>query len=259
MAKVIVCYKWVKSEGDIKIDQLDNSVDLCKAAGKISDYDKNAIEAGRKAGEVLGSEVVGLSFGSGDTRLSLKDALSRGLDQAYWVSDSAAETADGFVTSNVLAAAVQKMGDYSLIVCSEGAADTYSHQVGPRLGVLLGIPVISYVSEMKIEDGKITATRKLENYREKVEAKLPALVTVLPEINTAPIPGLKAVVAAGKKPTTEYKAADLGLSAENITRKTVVKDFRGYSMDRKNIIIASGTPEEQVQRLIASLKKEGVL
>lgn len=259
MARVVVCYKWVKAEEDIKINTTDLSVDLSKASGKISDYDKNAIEAGRKAAASIGAETVGLTFGGGDVRQSLKDALSRGLDRVCWVSDEYAGTVDGWVTSNVLAAAVKKIGDYSVIVCCEGASDTYAHQVGPRLGAMLNIPVISYVSQMSIEGNKLIATRKLEHVTETIEAELPVLVTVLPEVTTVPLPGLKAVLAAGKKPTTEYKINDLGLSSEDLTGKTIVSRISGYSAKRKNIMLSEGSAEERVQSLVASLKKEGVV
>ena len=216
MSKIIICFKWVKAEDDLRIDPATLNVDLSKAKGKISEYDRNAIEA-------AGSEAVALTYGSADSKPSLKDALSRGPKQGYWVNDQSADQADGFVTANVLAAAIGKIGDYTLIVCAEGAADTYAHQVGPRIGALLDLPVISYVKEMKIDGNKLTAVRKLENSLETVEVELPAVVTVLPEINSAPIPGLKAVLDAGKKPVTEFSIQDLELHTEDIQRRTEVE------------------------------------
>jgi len=259
MVRTIVCYKWVRVEEDIRINQADLAVDLSKAKGKISDYDRNAIEAARRMGEAAGSEVVGLTFGSGDIKTSLKDALSRGLSQAFWVNDQAAEQADGYVTAKVLAAAINKIGDYNLIVCAEGAADTYAHQVGPRIAALLNLPVISCVKSMHLEGNKLVAIRKLENCTEKVETSLPAIVTVLPEINAAPIPGLKSVLDAGKKQNTELKLTDLGVTATEVTRQTQIKSFKGYVMARKNIIFTDGDLKAKVETLVASLKKEGVL
>lgn len=259
MAKTIVCYKWVRMEEDIRISQPDLNVDLSKAKGKISDYDRNAIETARQVSEAANSEAVGLTFGSGDIKTSLKDALSRGLAQAYWVNDVVAESADGLVTANVLAAAIKQIGDYNLIICSEGAADTYAHQVGPRLGALLDLPVISYVKEMRIEGDRLIAIRKLDSCTEKVETSLPAVVTVLPEIYAAPIPGLKSVLDAGKKPNTELKLSNLGLSPAELTRPSQVKSFKGYVMARKNIVFSEGDLKAKVDTLVSALKKEGVL
>ena len=259
MSNVIVCFKWVKTEDDLRIDPATLAVDLSKAKGKISDYDRNAIEAARIASEAAGGETIALTFGAGDAKTALKDALSRGPKQAYWVNDSSAENADGFVTANMLAAAIRKIGSYSLVVCAEGAADTYAHQVGPRIGALLDIPVVSFVKEMKVEGNKLTAVRKLEDSLEQVEVDLPAVVTVLPEINAAPIPGLKAVLDGGKKPVTELKLQDLGLADEDTKRRTEVVSFKGCSMSRKKVLITEGDAKEKVNALVAALKKEGVL
>ncbi len=259
MSKIIVCFKWVKAEDDLRIDLASLNVDLSKAKGKISEYDRNAIEAARLASDASGGEAVALTYGAADSKPSLKDALSRGPKQGYWVNDQSAEQADGFVTANVLAAAISKISDYSLVVCAEGAADTYAHQVGPRIGALLDIPVVSYVKEMKIEGNRLTAVRKLENSLETVEVELPAVVTVLPEINAAPIPGLKSVLDAGKKPVTEFSIQDLEISAEDIQRRTVVESFKGCSTSRKKIMFTEGDAKERVNALVAALKKEGVL
>lgn len=259
MSKIIVCFKWVKAEDDLRIDHATLTVDLSKAKGKISEYDRNAIEAARIAADASGGEAVALTYGAADAKASLKDAMSRGPKQSYWVNDQSAENADGFVTANVLAEAIRKIGDYSLIVCAEGAADTYAHQVGPRVGAIMDLPVISFVKEMKIEGNKLTAVRKLENSLEQVEVELPAVVTVLPEINPAPIPGLKAVLDAGKKPATEFRIEDLELDQDDISRKTEVTSFKGCSTSRKRIMFTEGDAREKVNALVAALKKEGVL
>jgi electron transfer flavoprotein beta subunit len=258
MPKIIVCYKWVKSEEDLRINS-DMSVDLSRAKGKISDYDRNAIETARVVAADTNGEAVGLTFGAADAKPSLKDALARGLKQVYWINDTVAENADGFVTATILAAALRKIDDVCLVICSEGASDTYAHQVGPRIGTLLDIPVVSYVVDMKVVGNKLRAIRKLEDSMETVEVDLPAMVTILPEINGAPIPGLKAVLEAARKSVTEWHIADLTVAGEDTVGKTKVTDFKGYAMTRKNIIFHDGGTEEKVNALVTALRKEGVL
>jgi len=122
---------------------------------------------------------------------------------------------------------------------------------------MLNIPAITFVEEASIENGKIVATRKLENSLEKVEATLPAVITVLPEMNAAPIPGLKAVLDAGKRPVTEFKIEDLDIDKSQ--RKTQVKSFMGCTTTRKNILFNEGDTKEKINALVGALKKEGVL
>lgn len=259
MANIIVCYKWVLDEEDLKINPGDLSVDASKAKGKISEYDRNAIAAAVNIAGATGNQAVALSYGNPSVKNSLKDALSRGPSAGYWVNDQGADTADGFVTSSVLAAAISSIGSYNLIICGEGAADTYARQIGPRLGAILNLPVISCVYEMYIEGNRLIATRKLEDCLETVSVVLPAVVTVLPEICPAPIPGLKAVLDAGKKPTSEFNIASLGLDPASLAPKRTILDFKGYAADRKKQMIKGDSPAASVLQLVNKLKQEGVL
>ncbi|MEL7563312.1 MAG: electron transfer flavoprotein beta subunit/FixA family protein [Dehalobacterium sp.] len=255
MVKIIACYKWVLDEADININD-DLSVDLTKAKGKISDYDKNVIEVAVKAASAVSGKACGLTFGDAKAKLSLKDALSRGLEEAYYVNAEEAVQADGAVTARALTAAIKNIDEVGLIVCAEGASDTYQRQIAPRLGAMLDIPVITSVRELEIEDNTITAVRKLEDCQQTVKVEIPAVISVLPEICNPPIPGLKAVMSASKKPVTEYKAGDLDV---DLTAKTTVTRLKGYKMNRKNIILSEGTASEKVKTLVDSLRKEGVL
>jgi electron transfer flavoprotein beta subunit len=259
MAKIAVCYKWVPDEQDIRINTSDRSLDFSRAKLKISDYDRNAIEEAALISEkTAGSEVSALTFGAA-VKNSLKDVLSRGPDNVFWLADDAAAKADGFVTANVLAAMLKQSGKYDLILCGEGAADTYAQQVGPRVAALLGIPVVTFVREIRIEGNKVFAVRKLGDCTETVVAEFPVLCTVLPEVNKPRIPGLKQVLSAAKKPQTEMKLADLGLTAADLTPKTSVVSIRGYVMNRKNVVMKDGTMAERVAKLADALVKEGVL
>ena len=255
MPNIVACYKWVADEADIKINA-DLSVDLSKAKGKISDYDKNVIEAAVQTAQALGGKAVGLTFGTAKAKQSLKDALSRGLEEACYVNAEEASQADGNVTARALAAAVNTMEDVSLIICAEGASDTYNRQTAPRIGALLDLPVITSVSKIDVKGNTLTAERKLDDCLQTVRTELPAVVAVLPEINNAPIPGLKAVMTAGKKPVTELKANDLGIE---FTPKSTPVEFKGYVMNRKNIILKEGETADKVAQLVSALRKEGVL
>lgn len=255
MSKIVACYKWVLDEADIRINA-DLSVDFSKAKGKISDYDRNAIEAAVKLAAAVGAKPVGLTFGSSKTRQSLKDALSRGLEEAFWVKAEEAENADGAVTARALAAGIKAMGDVVLVVCAEGASDTYARQTAPRIGALLDLPVVTSVLRVNIEGNTVTAVRKLDDSLETVKFELPGVISVLPEAFQPTIPGLKAVMAAGKKPVTEYDAGDLGMNPASNREVTEVK---AYAQERRNIIIEGDDAAAKVAGLVANLKKEGGL
>ena len=254
MNQVVVCYKWVMYETYLRING-DLSVDASKVMWKINSYDKNAIEAGVRVAKAAGTKVTGLTFGSDAARKSFKDALSRGLDNAYFVYAAEADGADAAVTGRSLAAGVKQIGMDSLIVCSEGSSDKYQRQIASRIGALLDVPVITSVASMSIEGNVLTATRRLEGSMQTVCVELPAVVSVLPEINEAPIPAIKAILAAKKKETVELSAEELGV---DLTSASTVSDTQGYVTQRKNIVFADGSVEERVSAFVEALRKEGV-
>lgn len=255
MSNIIACYKWVADEADIKVNT-DLTVDLSKAKAKISDYDRNVIEAVVKIAQTTGGRAIGLTFGDKKTRQSLKDALSRGLEEACWVQADEADNADGAVTARALAAGVKAIGDIGLVICAEGASDTYARQTAPRLGALLDLPVVTSICKMSLEGNTLIAVRKLDDCLKTVKVELPAVIAVLPEINQPTIPGLKAVMAASKKPVTEYRALDLGV---DLTPKLTVAGIKAFAQVRKNIIIEGDDNDAKVAKLAANLRKEGVL
>ena len=255
MIKIVVCYKWVLDEVGIRLNA-NQSLDTSQAEYKISDYDRNTIQAGVSLARELEGEAVGLTFGTAEARPSIKAALSRGLDEAYWVNAEEAAKADGAATARALAGAIKKIEDVQLVLCTEGASDTFARQIGPRVGALLDLPTITSVFEVSVEGTTLTATRKLKDSLETVEVELPCVVVVLPEIGEAPIPGLKAVLAAGKKPVHEFVATDIEGS---LAPKTAAESESGYVMVRKNVVIKDGNAESKVAEFVSHLKKEGLV
>ena len=251
--RVVVCYKWVIDEAYIRVNA-DTSLDTSRIEWKISDYDRNAIETGIRAAKTLEGIAVGLTFGTAEAKTSLKVALSRGLEESYWVNAEEAAGADGAVCAHTLARVIGMIEDVKLVVCAEGASDTFARQTAPRIGALLDLPVITSVCALSLDGETLTATRKLKDSLETLEVELPCVIAILPEINEAPIPGLKAVLAAGKKPVTEYTPGDIQAA---MVPKTRQESVRGYVMSRRNIIIKEGSAVEKVAELMGHLKREG--
>jgi len=259
MPKCLVCYKWMLDEQDIKIKPEDLSLDSSRAKGKISDFDRNAIEEAALLVEKNGGAVDALSYGTPTVKQSLKDALSRGPEKAYWIADASADTADASVTANVLAAAIRKLGQYDLILCGEGSSDLFNQQTAPRLAALLGLPCLSFVNKLNVEGDVVKATRKLEDCVENVTVKGPVVISVLSEINKPRIPSLKQVLGASKKPNEEIKIADLGLKPEDLQPKAIRKSVKGFVMQRKNVIYKETNAADNVAKLKVSLASEGLI
>lgn len=253
MVRVVACYKWALDDAAIRVSG-DGTVDLSRARARISDYEKGCIEAAVQLAKQVDGSPVGLTFGGDDAQASLKDALSRGLDEAFWAHGTVPD-ADGSITASALAKAIVEIGDVSLVVCAEGSSDNFARQTGPQLAAKLDFPCITSVFEASVEGATLTAKRRVDNMVETIEVALPAVIAVLPEFCEAPIPGIKAVMAAKKKPSTEIDVKDLSATEPLVT----VAQTKGAVVERKGIQIQGETPEETAHNLVAALQKEGVL
>lgn len=249
---ILVCCKIVPEEQDLTING-DRTVNLDKAAPKISLYDLNAIEAAvRLAAE--GDAVTALSAGGKaylENSKVRKDLLSRGPDALAAVIDDSLAGSLGATTSDVLAAAARKLG-FDLIICGEGSGDLYAQQVGLLLGEKLGVPCINAVSGIERSGGCLRVERNLEDETEVLEIPLPAVISVTSDINVPKIPSMKAILAAGKKPVTALSLAEVGAPPSTLTRMESV--LVPEQVDRLNLII-EGDSDENIAAFVGNLKK----
>lgn len=228
---------------------------------RISDLDKRALEASIRLKNQHGGEVLTLSMGGGKTRTAMLEALAIGADAAYIINDDGLAGIDALATSKVLRAAVAKIGDFNLILCGEMTLDSLSAQVGPRLAELLDLPQVIYARHLDLVEGKLRAERLLEDVTEVVETELPAVVSVVREINEPRIPSLMNIMKAKRKPTVEWDAAALGLKAEKVKAGASVEIIKVEAplVERKRVTIRAETTEEAAEKLAEAILAEGVL
>ena len=119
------------------------------------------------------------------------------------VADDSLETADSYATAQVLKGIIdEKCSDYDVILTGDGSADFYAGQVNVQLAAALGVPTINEVTSIAAEGDKLVVERTLEEEVEEIEVPLPAVVSVSPSIGEPRIPGMREILAAGKKPST---------------------------------------------------------
>lgn len=247
--KIVVSFKVVPDDQDIQVSG-DGSLDYSKAHQIVSTYDLNAMEAAAQLAAANGGSVVGISVGGSkiDDSKTKKNVLARGLDEIYMTADDAAADLDAGATAAALADLVAKVGDYDLILCGDGSADNYAQQVDVQLAAKLGIPVVNAATKIEAGDGVVTVTRTLEDVVEVVEVPLPAVVSVSPDIALPRIPGMKDILAAGKKPMNVEGAA--GSYANTIE---VVDCKAPKQADRKLEIIDAGD-DGAIEKFAAAIK-----
>jgi electron transfer flavoprotein beta subunit len=121
-----------------------------------------------------------------------------------------------------LAKTIQTLGGVDLVICGKQAIDGDTAQVGPGIATRLGIPQLTYVSkvrEIDPEKKKIVVERLLENGREVVESSLPALMTVVKDINEPRLPSLLGIKKAAKAQIPTLTAKDIGADENRLGLK----------------------------------------
>lgn len=257
---VVVCLKQIPDLQQIRIK--DRKPLLEGAPLIFGDMDRSALEeAVRIKEKVEGTKVIALAMGKAKLKDGIKEALAIGADEAVLLIDSQLDDSDALGKARALARAIEKIGEYDLILCGEGSTDNYSGQTGPRLAALLDLPQVTYVRELAVEDGKIRAVRNMEESFEVVETDLPALVTVADEINQPRLASLRDILRAGRKPVQEWTAADLGLSEGEVGAEGSAIEMVSNlapEQERKQVVF-KGDLDEVSEELINALIKEGVL
>lgn len=251
---IVVCYKIVPDEQDVVV-QADRTLSFERAALKIGDYDLNAVEAGAQLAAAHGASLVCLTAGGDsveDTKLK-KAILARGPQENVAVKDASLPEAASTTTAQVLAAAVKQLGDVDLVLCGEGSADRYAQQVGVQLGEVLGLPVINAVSSIELDGNVAHVERTVGAVVERLEVPLPAVLSVVADMNTPRIPSMKDILGAGKKPSRVLSLEDVGFAGADEAIE-VVSTLAPKQRDRACEIL-EGDDDETVQTFVARVRE----
>jgi electron transfer flavoprotein beta subunit len=152
----------------------------------------------------------------------LKNALAVGADKVYLLSDAAFAGADTLATAYTLAKTIEKIGGVDLVICGKQAIDGDTAQVGPGIATRLGIPQLTYVAKVREVDPakkKIVVERMLEQGREVVESSLPAVMTVVKDINEPRLPSLLGIKKAAKATIPTWTAKEIGVDENRVGLK----------------------------------------
>jgi len=212
--KIVVCIKQVPESTEVQVDPKTNALIREGVKSIVNPVDENAIEAALQLREAHGGKVTAISMGPPQAEEALRQALAMGADEAILLVDNAFRGSDTLATSYTLAAAVRKIGEVDLILCGKQAIDGDTGQVGPGLAERLGMPQVTFAIELEAEDGKLRARRVLDDFFEVLEVKLPAVVTVVKQVNDPRHPGMKNVLKAKRAEVAKWGLDELGAEAK---------------------------------------------
>jgi len=254
---IIVCIKQVPDAKDVRLDPVTNTLAREGVESIMNPYDRHALEEAVAIKEQLGGKVTVITMGPPQAEAVLREAIACGADDGVLISDRAFAGADTWATSYTLAMAVKTLGDFDLILCGKQAIDGDTAQVGPGLACRLQVPFATCVQKTrKVTEEFIEIERMMDDGFDVLRLPLPALMTVVKDINEPRVASLKGKMRAKKAEIKKYSATDIGADPQSIglagSPTQVVRVFppepRG---DRK---IFSGSVAEQVDHLVECLK-----
>jgi len=217
--KIAVCIKQVPNTSDVKINPETNSLIREGVESITNPFDEFAVEEALLAKEKYGGEVHVLTMGPPQAVEALRNALAVGADKVYLISDRAFAGSDTLATAYTLAKTIEQIGAVDLVICGKQAIDGDTAQVGPGIATRLGIPQLTYVSRVREIDltyKKIVVERLLENGKEVVSSSLPALITVVKDINVPRLPSLLGIKKAAKAQIPTLTVKDITVDENKI-------------------------------------------
>ena len=210
--KIIVCVKQVPDSA-AKVIVEDGQVTWGDAPLVINPWDEYAVETALLQQETHGGDVTVVSVGDENAKEALKHALAMGCNEAILITDPALTGADSLVVSQILAAATQKIGDVDAVFFGKQAIDGDVGVTAAQTARVLGWPaftLVSTITELDPGSGNIRVERSIEEGRQILEGRLPAVISVVKDIGEPRYPSFMGIRKASRANIPEWTMADLG-------------------------------------------------
>ncbi len=259
---IAVCVKQVPDASEVKIDKATGTMVREGVPAILNPFDAYAVEEAVRLKEKHGGKVFAVTMGPPQAGEVLRHVVAMGADDVMLISDRAFAGADTWATSYTLGLGLKKLVPLDLVICGKQAIDGDTAQVGPGVAENLGLPFIAYVRKIvDMSDGRMKVERLIEDGYEVVEVSLPAVITVVKEINAPRMPSLKGKMKAKSLDIKPLSAEAIGAEAEKIglvgSPTKVMKVFSPPSKGNRERI--DGAPQEQAARLAEKLREMKVI
>jgi len=258
---IVVCVKQTPDTAATVTVQ-DGKVSWGDAPLVLNPWDEFAVEQALRTKEAHGGKVTAVSLGAEGAKEALKQALAMGCDEAVLISDPAFASADSLVVSAALAAAIGKLGEIDLAFFGRQAVDSDTGVTGAQVARRLGWPSLSLVAAVRALDPaakSIEVERMLEEGRQEVRSRLPAVISVTKELNEPRYPSFMGIRKASKAVIPVWSGADLGMAAVPAAALTWPEVISPPKVDTQCEVIQGDTTEAIADKLVTRLLEEKVL
>jgi electron transfer flavoprotein beta subunit len=264
MMNIIVCVKEIMdpelAPDSFRIDP-ERKIGLGPSGAPtvLSPFDAQAVEAALQIKDALGAKVTVLSLGNNLHREVVKKPLAMGADELILLEDDVFEDCDSISTAKALVAAINKIGEYDLIVCGRQAADWDQGQVGLGIAQALNIPSVTLAKKIEIVENQAKIERVITDGYEVVEVSLPALITVSNELGEARYATTQGILASIRRQPVVWTLADLGMDRAQTERRAKLLLLFQPVREGECEIIEGETLEDAAKFLARRLRDEKIL
>ncbi|MEA4883102.1 MAG: electron transfer flavoprotein subunit beta/FixA family protein [Clostridia bacterium] len=265
--RLFVLIKQVPGTANVKMDEQTGTMIRTENENVINPLDENALEAALSLRrQVPGTRVVALSMGPRPAMAALREAVAMGADEAVLLSDRSFAGSDTMATAATLAAGIRhlaggEMNPDDLVLCGERATDGETGQVGSMVASLLNTPVCTYVRRIELGDGTVKVERIVEDGFERVRLTLPAVLTVVKDVNQPGFPTLTGKLAARNAQIPVLGPDELGLSRDRLglggSPTRVVSVFRP-KFSRATVLHQQDNSGKAADALVEFLNQRGL-
>ena len=251
---VVVAYKYAANPQDASVTA-DGSVNWSRAKSTVSEYDPVAIQLGRDLADANGAELVGVSVGAKDAASSMakKNALSKGLDRAVVVADGDAPTWNATKVASALAELVKGVDGADILLTGDSSVDEGARMVSALAAGYLGWPCFQEVVAVEAAGDGWKLTQSTAGGTRTIRVDGPVVAAVATDAAHVKVPGMKDILAAGKKPLE--KVAVAGLPTVD-TALEVTGRSKPVAKARRN---ETFTGDDAAAQLVAALRNAGAL
>lgn len=255
--KIIACIKQVP-DSEAKVKAENGQVSWGEAALVINPFDEYAVEGALQQKEAQGGTVIALCIGPESAKEALKHALAMGADDAILISDAALTALDTQGAARVLAAAINKIGGVDMVVFGRQTLDDGSGVTAAQTARVLGWPMLGLAGQIKVDAGSVKVERVIEEGRQIVSAKLPAVISVVQSIGEPRYPSFMGIRKASKAVIPVWSLSDIRVSApaQIVSRAELITP---PSRDVTCEIITGESPAEIADKLADKILAEKVL
>ena len=202
--RILVAVKQVPETSKVTLDEKTGTMIREGVTSIVNPLDLYAVETALEIKDAVGGEITVLSMGPLGAERAIRECLAMGCDTGVLISDQKYRGSDTWSTSYVISKAINRLGQFNLLLFGERATDGDTGQVGPGVASFLGLPVLTYVADLAVVGARVQARRLVETGYENYTAPMPVVVTVVKEIADPRLPTLKGKQSSRKAKVTAW-------------------------------------------------------